>query len=130
MSCPAGWMNLVSSCFYFSTNKAIWSQARASCRKLGGDLAVLSNHKENNAVWNIVKQKQLGNPFIGLVRNQDKKFYTVQGVKPSYINWYSGEPNNPHLEQCGQLLIHHNGQWNDVSCNSKYHFICQIQLIK
>jgi hypothetical protein len=78
----------------------------------------------------LIKQRQLGKPFINLVRHQDKKFYTVQGVKPSYTNWNSGEPNSPQQEHCGQLLVHHNGRWNDVSCHSKYHYICQIQLIK
>ncbi|CAB4020045.1 Hypothetical predicted protein, partial [Paramuricea clavata] len=64
--CPSGWMHLVSACYHLSTYKTTWSKARAACQKLEGDLVVPTNSKENNAVSNIVKQRKLGHPWIGL----------------------------------------------------------------
>ncbi|CAB3994335.1 Hypothetical predicted protein [Paramuricea clavata] len=123
-------MHLVSSCYYFSTYKTIWSKARAACQKLGGDLAVPTNNKENVAIWNIAKQKSLSHPWIGLVRHKDTKFYTVQGIKVSYTNWSPGEPNNHKTENCVHLLINTNGHWNDHGCPWNYNFICQQSSIK
>ena len=75
--CSSGWVNLVSSCYYFSTYKTTGSKARSSRQKLGGNLTAPMNNEENYAIWNVAKQKSLTHPFIGLVRYKDNKFYTV-----------------------------------------------------
>ena len=123
-------MKLGSLCYYPSTSKTTYSKARASCQKQGGDLAVPTNNNENNAIWNVAKQRKLSNPWIGLVRHKDKKFYTVHGVKISYTNWYPREPNGPNHEHCVHLYTNNGGRWNDIPCSNSYHFICQQPLIK
>ena len=85
------------------------------------------NNKENYAIWNVAKQKSLTHPFIGLVRHSDTKFYTVEGVKPSYTNWAPGEPNSPNSEHCGHFW-NNKGQWNDIPCSHNFNFICQQPL--
>ena len=124
LACPSGWIELVSSCYYFSTYKATWSRSRSACQKLGGDLVVPMNNKENYAIWNIAKQKSLLHPYIGLVRHKDKMFYTIEGKKPTYTNWASGQPDNPDSERCGHFYFG-KGKWNDISCSDNYHFICE-----
>lgn len=98
--------------------------ARLACQKFGGDLAVPMNSIENEALRKIAQQKRIGNPFIGLVRNKDKNFYTVKGLKPSYTHWARGEPNNAGGENCVHLYSIA-GTWNDINCNNRFHFICQ-----
>ena len=122
--CPSGWMNLVSSCYYFSTYKTTWLKSRSACLKLGGDLVVPMNNKENYAIWNVAKQKSLTHPYIGLLRHNDNKFYTVAGVRPSYTNWDPREPNDPNSERCGHFY-YGSGKWNDIPCSNNYNFICQ-----
>ena len=126
--CPSGWVKLVSSCYYFSTYLTTWFKARSACQKFGGDLTVPMNNKENYAIWNVEKQKSLTHPFIGLVRHSDTKFYTVEGVKPSYTNWAPGQPSSPNSERCGHFHFHFNGKWNDIPCSNSFNFICQQPL--
>ncbi|CAB4000309.1 Hypothetical predicted protein, partial [Paramuricea clavata] len=111
------------------TYKTTWFKARAACQKLGGDLAVPINNKENSAIFKIVKQKSQPNPFIGFRRHKDNKFYTVQGVKPTFMKWQPGEPNGPNHEHCVQFYKS-DGKWNDIPCSHQNSFICQRHLIK
>jgi hypothetical protein len=119
-------MHLVSSCYYFSTDKATWSQAKSACQKVGGYLAVPMNDKENSAIWNIVAQKNYQDSWIGLTRHdKDNKFYTIKGKRPSYTNWASDEPNSIG-EKCAHMWPHRGaGTWNDAVCHIQYHFVCQ-----
>ena len=72
----------------------------------------------------------MGYSWIGLIRHQDKLFYTIFGSKPSYTNWGPGEPNNAGgSENCGHLVNDH-GQWNDIPCGRLFPFICQKQKCK
>jgi hypothetical protein len=127
--CPSGWMHLVSSCYYFSKDKTTWSQAKSGCQKVGGYLAVPMNAKENSALWNIVKQKNYQNSWIGLTRHdKDNKFYTTKGKKPSYTNWSPGEPNS-NSERCAHMWSHRDGTWNDAGCHNQFHFICHQPVV-
>lgn len=52
----------------------------------------------------------------------------LEGRKPfTYTNWMVNEPNNYRQfnESCVQIGHHNSIQWNDVSCNYKFGFICQ-----
>ena len=129
-SCPNGWVQIGHLCYYFSKVKATWSKARSSCRNLNGDLVVPTNSNANKAIGKVAKGKQMHHPWIGIVRHQDRNFYTILGSKPSYTNWKPGEPNNAGgSENCGHIVNEH-GQWNDVPCGRSYHFICQKQKCK
>ena len=124
-NCPNGWVQIGHLCYYFSKVKATWSKARSSCRNLNGDLVVPTNTIVSKAIGKVAKEKKMASPWIGLTRHQDKKFYTIFGSKPSYTNWQPGEPNNGGgSEDCAHLGNEH-GQWNDVSCGTLLHFICQ-----
>lgn len=129
MSCGVGWKQLAKSCYYFSTYRTTWFKARSACLKRGGNLAVPRNNEENNAIWRDAQRRGLSYPFIGLLRHQDKKFYTIKGVKPSYTNWGTKEPNGPNSEHCEHFLSS-SAKWNDISCTNRYHFVCQKSLIK
>ena len=129
-SCPNGWVQIGHLCYYFSKVKATWSKARSSCRNLNGDLVVSTNSIESKAINKVAKKNKMLHPWIGIVRHQDKQFYTIFGSKPSYTNWAPREPNNfGGSENCGHLWNEH-GQWNDIPCGISYNFICQKQKCK
>ena len=111
------------SCYYVDdTPNPKWSEARAVCQGLGGDLVVINSGEENDIVYKLViKQKTVtrGKAWIGLKRNtDDSKWYWVDGtpLEGHYDNWSPGEPNNyGGNEGCGRL----NGElgdWYDVPC--------------
>ena len=129
-SCPSGWVQIGHLCYYFSKVKTTWLKARSSCRNLNSDLVVPTNTIASKAIGKVAKEKNLVYPWIGLIRHQDKKFYTIFGSKPSYTNWAPGEPNNGGgSENCGHIVNEH-GQWNDIRIERLFPFICQKQKCK
>ena len=49
------------------------------------------------------------------------------GGNHRYTNWNKGEPNNfGNNEDCAAVYKGLNGKWNDVGCNHKFAFVCEI----
>lgn len=131
--CPCGWVSMNSSCYYFSTEKANWDDARSYCLSHGGDLVLPRNKEEDVAILKIINQRKLDHPWMGLVRRYDKKILTVDGLKPKYSNWILGEPNYFNNEEnCGHYWGRSYGidGWNDVACWWKLNFICELKRSK
>ena len=93
-------------------------------------MAIPINKEEDNAILDAVKQHQLVDPWIGLVRRYDKKFFTVYGLKPIYTNWLPQNPDNHHDEEDyghywgGRLQYL---AWNDNVCLKNFSFICELK---
>lgn len=86
-SSPSGWIELNSTCYYFSKIQTTWEKARGLCQQIGGDLAVPKGRYENQAIFQISVKEGLTHPYIGLFRKKsDHMFYTIQNVKPSFTN--------------------------------------------
>ena len=111
------------SCYYVDdTPTPKWSDARAVCQGLGGNLVVINSGEENDFVYKLVTEQEKvtqGKAWIGLKRNaDDSKWYWVDGtpLEGHYDKWSPGEPNdNGGNEDCGRL----NGElgsWYDVPC--------------
>lgn len=50
-----------------------------------------------------------------------------------FTNWNNGEPNNYNQgENCILMLRvdNNSGMWNDATCNSKFYFICEEEIIQ
>ena len=43
-----------------------------------------------------------------------------------FTKWRRGEPNGKRNENCGAMYKSWNGEWNDVGCDRKYSFVCEI----
>lgn len=129
--CPSGWILLESSCYYFSTFKTTGLKAIDACQNMGGNLAVPKNIHESDAIFKIAQQKSLGTINIGiLMRRNQRKFYTVKGVLPTFLNWIPGEPrpggNDNH---CVGITVH-SGKWDDSSCRYLNAFVCKREITK
>lgn len=46
-----------------------------------------------------------------------------------YTNWWPGEPNNDHAEDCASLHSDYSYKWNDADCLVKYNFICEKESV-
>ncbi|EDO41830.1 predicted protein, partial [Nematostella vectensis] len=132
--CPASWVMFRRSCYKVVKTIANWTDARATCGKLGGDLVKIKGEEENKLLYNLSRKEAPSAPhmWIGLKRNpNDKKFYWVDGSKPGYTKWMKNEPNNAYgNENCGQLYsvpdnLPYFQQWNDYDCSRKCTFICE-----
>ena len=129
--CPSGWILLESSCYYFSTFKTTGFKAIDVCQRMGGNLAVPKNIHENDAILKVIQQKSLGTTNIGiLMRRNQRKFYTVKGVLPTFLNWAPGEPRpGGNHNHCVGITLP-SGKWDDYSCNELIPFVCQREITK
>ena len=99
-----------------------WSDARAVCQNLGGDLAVITSAEENEFVYELVMEKETvteTKAWIGLKRStDDSKWYWVDGtpLEGQYVNWGEGEPNNLMGNENCAHFFGHPGKWNDAPC--------------
>ncbi|XP_028415608.1 neurocan core protein-like [Dendronephthya gigantea] len=126
--CPVGWQAFDGLCFYISNGVATsWNSAKDNCRERGGHLAVPTNTKTNNYLYQVIKQHNVFAAWIGVYRRSGRVFYTVGEEKISYKNWNRWEPNNAGgQENCVEMLNRETGKWNDRRCNfSGRRYLCQ-----
>eukprot|EP01084_Bolivina_argentea_P115536 205445_1 len=66
------------------------------------------------------------NCWIGL-RRPFQKWDDHTKVK-EFVNWSPGEPNNfGQSEDCVEMYSGGDGKWNDVACEAKRYFLCNIE---
>ncbi|XP_056598468.1 macrophage mannose receptor 1b isoform X2 [Triplophysa dalaica] len=131
LGCSEGWIpvgnrDLCVKLFdVFSSQLKTWSDALDYCRELGGDL--LSIHQDADIPW-----KLSGHPaWIGYsIQDPSVGYVWSDGSASSYQNWASDEPNNlNNMENCVEMRISwwkQDGVWNDVNCQDKKDWYCQI----
>ncbi|XP_028416699.1 pregnancy zone protein-like [Dendronephthya gigantea] len=104
-----------------------WNSAKDDCRRRGGHLAVPTNTKMNNYLYQVIKRHNLIAAWIGVYRRSGRVFYTVGDEEISYKNWNRWEPNNAGgRENCVEILNRATGKWNDRPCHlSDRHYLCQ-----
>ena len=102
-----------------------WSDARAVCRGLGGDLAVINSAEENDYLFNVVLMEETvtkGKAWIGLTKDPyDSKWYWIDEtpLEGNYENWNAGEPNNASGDEDCAHFYKSEGGWNDHRCEMK-----------
>ena len=123
--CPKNWVRFGDSCYKFSSKSASWNAAKAFCEAQGSHLLVINSRAENQAIGTHSSHHLL----IGLHRdpNHQSRWLWVDGSRPNFTNWLSGEPNNAGgSEACVELASQRHGwKWNDISCTASLRFVCE-----
>ena len=111
------------SCYYVDdTPTPKWSDARAACQGMGGDLAVIKSAEKNSFLFNMVTAQSTvttGKAWIGLEKQaDDSKWYWIDGtpLEGNYENWEAGEPNNAGGHEDCVHFYKSQGGWNDHKC--------------
>ncbi|XP_061387554.1 lectin subunit alpha-like [Musca vetustissima] len=118
--------------------KFTWSQALEECKKKKMNLATIDS-KERADDLKIVLNEAFGYekkriPRLYIGANDLDEFrefvWIAKGDIFSYTNWEKGEPNNYKKlnERCVHIGFHGDDKWNDINCNRKYGFICDLVL--
>lgn len=94
-----------------------WQRAQRHCRDLLLDLVGVGSVEENEAVRNLSQGQEV---WIGLFRDS---WTWSDGSNSSFRFWRPGQPNSPDQE-CVAVIFLAGGQWNDLECSGRRHFIC------
>uniref|UniRef100_A0A8C3F7E2 C-type lectin domain-containing protein n=1 Tax=Chrysemys picta bellii TaxID=8478 RepID=A0A8C3F7E2_CHRPI len=123
IKCPPGWQQFQKSCYFFSTSAKSWQDAKQFCTDHGSGLVIVNTEEEQMFLSN-----QITNPdvyWLGLSDSaKEGEWRWVDGSLLSLSFWRPGEPNNA-AEECGTL--HSDGNWNNATCSSTEHWICERQ---
>ncbi|XP_021238730.1 C-type lectin domain family 4 member G-like [Numida meleagris] len=122
--CPAGWQQFAKTCYYFSTEKKSWVEARAACSMLGAQLAIVDSEMENKFLANHIMEIRVF--WLGLSdMHREGDWQWLDGRALSLSFWRSGEPNNvgQHGEDCA--TVSSSGLWNDATCTNPEAWICE-----
>ena len=125
--CPTSWINLQGSCYKFSSKALNWNAAKSACEALGSDLVVINSQTELQALTSQIPESQ--RTWIGMHRDpKDKsRWLWVDGSRPTYTPWNTGEPNGLH-EECAEMLSKvHGRKWNDIGCSATLPYVCEIR---
>ncbi|XP_033927888.1 CD209 antigen-like protein C isoform X2 [Melopsittacus undulatus] len=123
-TCPAGWLQFARTCYFFSSTKKSWWEAKEFCGNLNGHLATVSSEQENKFLANHIMENRIF--WLGLTDSyREGHWQWEDGSSTSISFWNTGEPNNvgEHGEDCATIFS--NGRWNDVSCSNKEAWICE-----
>lgn len=109
-----------------------WFGAEASCREIGGYLAVIDSEPEN-LIARLAIPASTQSPWIGFndldaeAGKDPFKFVKVTGGYLTFNGFLPGEPNSSGDEDCVHYLTEINQYaWNDFPCSRTQFFICEL----
>ncbi|XP_073406968.1 collectin-12 [Dendrobates tinctorius] len=130
--CPNGWRNFTDKCYYFSSGRDTFEDAKMSCEEKGAKMVIIESKDEQQFIRREITGK--GNFWIGLTDTEEENVWKwLDGTIPTFTNWKSGQPDNwtPEMgpgEDCAGLI--NSGLWNDFFCQEDNYFICEKDIDK
>ncbi|XP_006039280.1 C-type lectin domain family 2 member D-like [Alligator sinensis] len=83
LSCPAGWIEYLGRCYYFSEAKGSWDSSQSNCSSLGASLARIDNEKE---MAFLMRYKGRSASWIGLRRDSGQPWQWADGT--NFTHWF------------------------------------------
>uniref|UniRef100_A0AAR2J7N0 C-type lectin domain-containing protein n=1 Tax=Pygocentrus nattereri TaxID=42514 RepID=A0AAR2J7N0_PYGNA len=128
-TCKPGWTPQGCKCYFFSTDKLNWHQARDYCRSQSASLLKLETKDE----WVFVTARTtLQHYWVGLTDEDTGQWRWTDGT-PYVMNkddWEVGQPDDwknhglgEEGEDCGHLKAA--GKFNDAHCSNSMKYICK-----
>ncbi|XP_046347989.1 perlucin-like [Haliotis rufescens] len=131
--CPLGFVRHKTSCYWFSTYKGSFPEARSMCRYLRSDLAKVTSKDEDDFLrhFALVRGKA-PNYFLGGSDFRQTRRWSWNGEEQqmTYTNWGPREPNNPLTQHCIVLSKAYNYQWGDYFCHYANNFVCECPVLQ
>ncbi|KAK3585795.1 hypothetical protein CHS0354_010574 [Potamilus streckersoni] len=132
--CMDNWLASLPNCFKVNTELVTWFEARFRCQQDGGDLAVISNERDQKLLSSEIQQ----DVWIGLNdrEQENKNVWLDRNDQASMIYWRRGEPDNKiignmYTENCiamgSSIGTQDHGKWIDYPCAFKLGFVREWQ---
>nr|XP_012417230.1 PREDICTED: C-type lectin domain family 4 member F [Odobenus rosmarus divergens] len=123
-----GWNVYGKSLYYFSHIKKSWHEAEEFCVSQGAHLASVTSEEEQAF---LVRFTSTSYHWIGLTdRSEEGSWHWVDGtpfsVAQSRAFWGRNQPDNwKHGDGQREDCVHIEQKWNDMRCDTPYHWICK-----
>ena len=104
-----------------------WAEANNHCKAEGGKLVEIDSEEENTALAEEMTRRGYRSFWMGLtdaVTEGDWRLAS-SGLKPSYLNWHQGEPNDWSNEDCARFTTGPK-YWSDLGCDRRMHALCEF----
>ncbi|XP_064551028.1 C-type lectin 37Db-like [Drosophila montana] len=122
----------ISEKYYFiERSKVNWFEAAHTCRRFGGDLALIESADEMNNISKYLASQDINGWFWisgnDLITNH--QFMSLaNGLPLSFTSWSVGQPDYPGVEHCVHLWFRDSAfRMNNWVCTEKANFLCQRQ---
>jgi len=119
-----------ASYFAICAGFVTWDAARTECATFGGDLAIIDDAVDQNAIMALL----LGDTWIGLSDSAEEGHWIwvdgsdsiADGVPVGYDGWAATQPEGG-AENCGEFDPAQSG-WADAGCDQLQPYICRHPL--
>ena len=138
LECPGGWrwMRVNDTCIWESRERKSFDDAVKRCQVLypGGARLYEPPNKSHNDLTSSILSIETDH-WIGIHErlSEDSWLYLSSNERVHNINWdrESGQPNdhNEVDQDCVTILSNNGYRWNDDSCDTERHFICEKKLL-
>ncbi|XP_071505817.1 macrophage mannose receptor 1-like [Diadema antillarum] len=107
-----------------------FSDARAQCQSIGGDLASFHSIAEEQYVvgrYSPASEDNFYGFWLGLNDiNQEGAWQWSDNTAVIYVNWEAGEPNDhSDTEECTEMFLNPGRGWNDIACYAVRSWVCK-----
>ena len=128
--CATGWTYLehTGNCYYFSTSKSSWSDARKTCESYNptSTLASVPDQTTNDFLATLSNDGHITRTWLGGYQEDSEVWQWTDGSQWKYVNWGRRQPdNNQGIEHYLHTNFEKRGMWNDHKETMRYKFICQ-----
>ena len=120
--------------YKFIPEKMTWNEHNKQAISMGGNLASISNARENNKVKGVDWSKRLARGVRKGCGNDTgaDHWYWSNGKKWSYTNWMKNQPDNYQKSEnrVHMTPISHGQQWNDISEDHQFSAVYELPTIE
>jgi len=118
-----GWSCYLDNCYYLSGSKMNWQTGVSYCGYIGGMIASIHSHAENQWLHHSLCGKNR-NCWIGLNdKYYEGRFRWADGSTVDYTRWDPGQPDN-HNNAEHMVHLKWHGTWKDEYEGNLHHVIC------
>ncbi|XP_046347992.1 perlucin-like [Haliotis rufescens] len=132
--CPLGFVRYKTSCYWFSTTKGSFSEARSMCRYLRSYLAKVTSKDEDDFIRHFALVRGKADVYYlggSDLRLEGMWMWEGEETQMTYTNWASGQPNGANKQNCLDIMkSFQNYKWTDIHCQGIFNFICECSVLK
>ncbi|XP_077065920.1 killer cell lectin-like receptor subfamily B member 1A isoform X2 [Siphateles boraxobius] len=117
--CGKGWMRFENTCYFLSQTRLTWQESRKECQRKGGDLAVITNQREQM----YLSRKGNLNYWIGLRHMGTNEWTWINNTVLTVRYWEDdSSPGDCAILAANEPPEH---SWRPSRCELHLQYICQ-----